>query len=75
MQQQIVGFHQDEQEHWVAHLACGHLQHVRHDPPLIERPWVTTQEGRRWGLGQHLECKKCDLGAAADLPGDATPAT
>ena len=33
MQQAIVGFHLDEENHWVAELACGHGQHVRHDPP------------------------------------------
>lgn len=29
--QSIIGFHQDEEGHWVAELACGHNQHVRHD--------------------------------------------
>ena len=24
----IVGFHQDEERHWVADLECGHTQHV-----------------------------------------------
>ncbi|MEG0603969.1 MAG: DUF3565 domain-containing protein, partial [Acinetobacter sp.] len=28
MQQAIVGFHLDEENHWVADLACGHMQHV-----------------------------------------------
>lgn len=31
-QQPIVGFHQDEEGDWVASLACGHNQHVRHNP-------------------------------------------
>jgi hypothetical protein len=60
MQQHITGFHQDEEHHWVADLACGHTQHVRHDPPWQSRPWVTTPEGRASKLGQLLECKKCD---------------
>ncbi|HNP02715.1 MAG TPA: DUF3565 domain-containing protein, partial [Agitococcus sp.] len=28
MQQAIVGFHTDEENHWVAELACGHNQHT-----------------------------------------------
>jgi len=66
MQQPITGFHLDAEDHWVAELACGHYQHVRHDPPWVERPWVVTVEGRRSVLGQLLECRKCDLGAAPD---------
>jgi hypothetical protein len=60
MQQQIVGFHQDEEGHWVAELACGHGQHVRHDPPWQVRPWVLTEQGRRSRLGVLLECSRCD---------------
>jgi uncharacterized protein DUF3565 len=33
MQRRIVGYHQDDERHWVAELECGHAQHVRHDPP------------------------------------------
>ncbi|MEM7483136.1 MAG: DUF3565 domain-containing protein [Acidobacteriota bacterium] len=62
MEQVIVGFHQDEEDHWVADLACGHGQHVRHDPPWMHRPWVITAEGRRRFLGTVLDCKKCDRG-------------
>ena len=39
MQRKITGFHLDEEGHWVAELECGHNQHVRHDPPYVERPW------------------------------------
>ena len=46
MQRRIAGFHQDEERHWVAGLECGHTQHVRHDPPWVNRPWVTSAEGR-----------------------------
>jgi hypothetical protein len=60
LKQKIVGFHQDEEQHWVADLECGHGQHVRHKPPLTNRPWVLTPEGRSTRLGEHLECKKCD---------------
>jgi len=56
----ITGFHQDEHEDWVADLECGHTQHVRHQPPWQERPWVITAEGRQRHLGQILLCKKCE---------------
>lgn len=68
MQQAIAGYHQDEHRDWVAELACGHYQHVRHQPPLAERPWVESAEGRASMLGHLLGCKKCDLGAPADQP-------
>lgn len=66
MQRHIIGFHLDEEAHWVAELDCGHNQHVRHDPPWINRPWVTSFEGRKSQLGQALNCKKCDVGAPRD---------
>ncbi|MCF6255501.1 MAG: DUF3565 domain-containing protein [Gammaproteobacteria bacterium] len=55
----IIGFHQDERDDWVADLACGHTQHVRHRPPWQLRPWVISVEGRTRHLGQILVCKKC----------------
>lgn len=66
MRQPITGYHRDHEHHWVAELACGHFQHVRHDPPLIERPWVLTEEGRAAFLGTMLDCRKCDEGAPVD---------
>lgn len=66
MKQGIIGYHRDEEDHWVARLACGHHQHVRHQPPWAERPWVTTAAGRAAMLGFELECRKCDLGAPRD---------
>lgn len=66
MRQAIVGFHRDDENHWVARLACGHNQHVRHDPPWVNRPWVITETGRAGRLGQTLECLKCDCGEARD---------
>lgn len=60
MKQAITGFHQDDQRHWVAELACGHNQHVRHDPPWQMRPWVLSEEGRRTRLGEMLNCVLCD---------------
>ncbi|WP_193163804.1 DUF3565 domain-containing protein [Microbulbifer hainanensis] len=66
MQQPITSYHRDEDDHWVAELACGHFQHVRHDPPWQNRPWVITAEGRKSMLGQTLDCIKCDDGAPPD---------
>lgn len=66
MEQPITGFHQDDENHWVAELACGHFQHVRHNPPWFSRPWAITEEGRNSMLGSRLNCKKCDSGAPPD---------
>lgn len=60
VQRAIVGFHQDEEGHWVAELACGHGQHVRHKPPFWTRTWVLTPEGRAEKLGTELTCVLCD---------------
>ena len=56
----IIGFHQDEEDYWVADLDCGHTQHVRHNPPWVNRPWTTTEEGRDAAIGKTLLCKKCE---------------
>ena len=60
MKQPIVAYRLDEEGHWVAELACGHSQHIRHDPPWQVRPWVLTEEGRRTFLGTLLDCPYCD---------------
>jgi hypothetical protein len=60
MRRAIVGFHVDELGDWVAELECGHRQHVRHNPPFVNRPWVVTEEGRRGKLGAQLECVLCE---------------
>ncbi len=69
MQQPIAGYQIDDEGHWVAQLACGHNQHVRHDPPWMSRTWVTTESGRRSHIGYELICKKCD----EDAPPDERP--
>jgi hypothetical protein len=56
----IIGFHQDEEGHWVADLECGHTHHVRHMPPWQNRPWVLTKEGRDRFLGERLRCVVCE---------------
>ncbi len=66
MKSAITDFHTDEAGDWVAELACGHNQHVRHRPPFQNRAWVTTEAGRRSQVGAELECKKCDEGAPRD---------
>lgn len=68
IKQPIVGYHKDEEDHWVAELECGHFQHVRHNPPMTERFWVLTEEGRRSFLGYELGCKKCYQNAPKDKP-------
>lgn len=67
-QRKITGFHLDECNDWVAELDCGHGQHVRHNPPWMNREWVTTAEGRAAHLGRVLECKRCE-----EPPEDAKP--
>lgn len=52
----ITGFHQDDEGHWIAELACGHTQHVRHRPPWENRPWTQTEAGRSARLGERIEC-------------------
>lgn len=66
MDRPITGLHLDAHGDWVAELACGHFQHVRHDPPWINRPWTQSAEGRAHALGQVLACRKCDQGAPPD---------
>ena len=66
MKQPITGYHQDEENDWVAELQCGHFQHVRHQPPFVSRPWVQTAAGRLSRIGRHLACRKYDAGAPQD---------
>lgn len=65
MRRAITGFHLDEEGHYVAELSCLHGQHVRHQPPWQERPWVLTEEGRAAWIGRDLDCVRCDQ---AELP-------
>ena len=41
-EQEIIGYHLDEEDHWVAELECEHNQHVRHDPPLVDSDGART---------------------------------
>lgn len=67
MKRRIVDFHKDEEGDWVADLECGHTQHVRHNPPWMMRPWVTTPAGRAQYIGHHLDCKECDIPKKDDI--------
>jgi hypothetical protein len=60
MQRAIVGYEQDDRGDWIAELACGHRQHVRHQPPFFQRAWVLEAAGRQERLGTPLECRLCD---------------
>jgi hypothetical protein len=68
MRAAITGWHTDEVGDWVADLACGHGQHVRHQPPFRERPWVVTEEGRASWIGAELECVRCDEEVSGSSP-------
>ena len=61
----ITGYHQDDDGDWIAELACGHNQHVRHRPPFHERPWVLSEQDRASRVGTPLSCPLCDR---AELP-------
>ncbi len=56
----------------MADLACGHTQHVRHQPPWINRRWVTATASRRGMLGYRLWCKCCHDGES--VPDEMTAA-
>jgi len=64
MHQPIIAFDLDDEGHWRAILACGHKQHVRHNPPLVSRAWVLSETGRASRIGMMLDCKLCD----AEMP-------
>jgi hypothetical protein len=67
MKQAINGYHKDDADDWVAELVCGHVQHIRNNPPWVSRPWVESKAGRQAKLGQELDCKKCDAGSVSDI--------
>jgi hypothetical protein len=67
----IVGYHTDAENHWVADLECGHMQHVRHEPPLMQRRWVLTESGRQSHIGTTLNCLLCDVSGSLDRSTDS----
>ena len=60
VERSITGYHLDDAGDWVAELACGHNQHVRHRPPFQLRAWVLDPDGRLGRLGTPLDCPLCD---------------
>lgn len=56
----IESFERDGEGDWIAKLACGHGQHVRHKPPFWCAEWIVTDEGRASRLGTPLPCVLCD---------------
>lgn len=73
MQRAITGFYEDVEGHFVAMLECGHEQHVRHKPPFIERPWVTSEEGRNAKIGALIECRACDAALETEAANNDEP--
>jgi tellurite resistance-related uncharacterized protein len=63
----MVAFHLDDQGDWVAELSCLHRQHIRHDPPFWEAPWILDPAARAARVGEPLDCPLCDR---AELPAD-----
>ena len=70
MHRAIEGFFTDDEGHWAARLSCGHGRHVRHNPPMVSRPWVLTEAGRSTQLGTLLRCVKCER---LELPDGVAP--
>lgn len=70
MERPITGFDTDSEGDPIAILGCGHAQHVRHNPPFINRPWVTSEQGRSSMIGKMLNCVRCDK---FELPEDFVP--
>lgn len=60
MNRKIVDFYLDDDNHWVALLECAHGQHVRHQPPFVNRDWTQTRTGREAMLETELNCLKCE---------------
>lgn len=60
MERPITGFGIDDEGDPFAWLSCGHRQHVRHQPPFVNRPWVMDEAGRAGMLGKPLNCVRCD---------------
>lgn len=59
----ISGFHRDPEGYWVAELACGHNQHMRHRPPMERRPWVESEVERAKKVGAPIDCPLCTMPA------------
>jgi tellurite methyltransferase len=66
----MTGFRRDDDGVWVAELSCLHSQHIRHEPPFREAPWIEDDDERARRVGQPLDCPLCDR---AELPDGLRP--
>ncbi|MBX8502282.1 DUF3565 domain-containing protein [Pseudomonas cichorii] len=55
----VIDFRQDEDDHWIVVLSCGHTQHLRHQPPWQSRAWVLDPQQRQQKIGQGFRCGWC----------------
>ena len=69
MVREILGFSEDDAGDWVAELRCGHRQHMRHRPPMEERLWVLSAEGRASMVGTPVACPRCETPVVWRLDG------
>lgn len=67
VRRRIVAFAVDDLGDWVALLDCLHRQHVRHQPPFRDNPWVLTAAGRAGRVGSDRDCPLCDR---CEIPAD-----
>jgi len=65
----IARFEQDDASDWVAVLACGHRQHMRHRPPTVDRAWVLDPAQRDARLGSPINCKECETAMSRHATG------
>ena len=40
-----------------------------YNPPWVNRPWVTTTQGRTAALGAALDCNQCDFPGSKEIRG------
>lgn len=59
----VLDLRQDEEQHWVAVLSCGHTQHLRHQPPWQNRYWLLDPQQRNAKIGQPFVCGWCAAAA------------
>ena len=67
MKRRFLGFSEEDEGDWRAKLECGCFLPVLHEPPLITRKWVLSNEGRNGKLGAQIKCKKCNEDTPKDF--------
>ena len=71
MRRRINGFVRDEHGDWIARLDCHHSQHIRHQPPFRDAPWIHDDDAHAERVATLLDCPLCDR---AQLPAELTVA-